>query len=61
MGRNENVELPLSKIRHFIPWSNGIEVQTGRRRGAFLEFDTDVDLFALTLRRALREAPDRSF
>ncbi len=61
MGRNENVELPLSKIRHFIPWSNGIEVQTGRRRGAFLEFDADVDLFALTLRRALREAPDRSF
>lgn len=59
MGRNENVELPLSKIRHFVPWSNGIEVQTGRRRGAFLEFDADVDLFALTLRRALREAPDR--
>ncbi len=61
MGRNENVELPLSKVRHFLPWSNGIEVQTGRRRGAFLEFDADVDLFALTLRRALREAPDRPF
>lgn len=58
MGRNENVELPLSKIRYFIPLSNGIEVQTDRRRGAFLEFGADVDLFALTLRRALREAPD---
>lgn len=59
MGRNENVELPLSRVRYFLPWSNGIELQTGRRRGVFLEFDADVDLFALTLRRALREAPER--
>lgn len=55
-SKAKNISMPLKKIAGFTPYANGIEVQREAGRNTFLKLPADVDLFALTLERVLRDA-----
>lgn len=55
-GKRGNKTLPLARIIDFEVYKNGVDVQKDAGKNPFLEFEDDLDLFALTLDRVLREA-----
>ena len=53
-GRHENKVIPYSKILHFEPYTNGIQIQKESGKSPFLEFSADIPVFAEILNQLLR-------
>lgn len=56
MGAKKNSTTRLNKILDFTPYSNGVEIQKDSGKSPFLGMTSDIDLFALTLDRCLRDS-----
>jgi hypothetical protein len=56
MGVRKNTTIQLKKVLDFVPYSNGIEIEKETGKSPFLQFSNELDLFALKLDRALRDA-----
>jgi hypothetical protein len=56
VGGRKNSTIQLKKILDFKPYRNGIQIQKETGKSPFLEMTGDIDTFALTLDRALRDA-----
>ena len=52
-GHSHNAEVTFRDILNVLPYSNGIDVQKVNGRSPFLQFDENIDLFAMTLNRIL--------
>lgn len=55
LGEKKSTNIKVNKIVDFTPYSNGISIVKDAGRSPFLEFSKDVDLFALILKRVIRE------
>lgn len=52
-GQHGNKVIPFSKVLHFEPYTNGVQIQKDSGKSPFLEFSTDVPLFATILNQLL--------
>ncbi|MGD0551528.1 MAG: hypothetical protein ABSB25_02630 [Sedimentisphaerales bacterium] len=55
LGDNKSTNIKLNKIVDFTPYSNGVTIVKDAGRSPFLEFSKDVDLFAMILKRVIRD------
>jgi hypothetical protein len=56
VGGHKSTNIRMSRILDFRPYSNGIELVKDSGRNPFFEFDHNVDLFALTLARCMKDS-----
>jgi hypothetical protein len=54
-GGRGNKTVRLGSIFDFTPYTNGVDIQKDAGKSPFLEFDNQVDVFALILNRLLDE------
>lgn len=52
-GQHGNKAIPFSKVLHFEPYVNGIQIQKDSGKSPFLGFSTDVPVFAAILNQLL--------
>ena len=55
-GGRSNSTIRLDRVLDFTPYPNGIDIHTDTGKPVFLKLRKDVDLFALKLDRAIRDA-----
>jgi hypothetical protein len=55
MGSKGNKSIQLSKILDFTAYKNGIDIQKETGKSPFLQFENNVDIFAMMLGRAVSE------
>lgn len=55
LGSKGNKTIDLNKILDITPYSNGVDIQKDTGRSPFIQFSSDVDVFATILNRILSE------
>lgn len=55
MGSKGNKSIQLNKILDFTAYKNGVDIQKETGKSPFLQFDRNIDIFAMTLGRAIGE------
>ncbi len=56
VGTKGNKTIKINKILTINPYNNGVDIQKDTGKSPFLQFDTDVDIFSMTLVRLMNDA-----